>query len=123
MPSKLSKATRALPSIPKELIDQFVTGPMSAEAVNAASLAFKKALIERALGAELGHHLDAARSRWTGQGGAAFTALGEAWSARQRVIVGALDGFAAALRSTEHDNTTTDDTQAAAFGRAQQRLG
>jgi transposase-like protein len=30
---------------------------MSAEAVNAASVACKKALIERALGAELGHHL------------------------------------------------------------------
>jgi len=30
---------------------------MSGEAVNAASMAFKKALIERALGAELGHHL------------------------------------------------------------------
>jgi transposase-like protein len=50
-------AMAALPSIPKELIDQFVSGPMSAEAVNAASIAFKKALIERALGAELGHHL------------------------------------------------------------------
>jgi putative transposase len=50
-------AMAALPSIPKELIDQFVTGPMSAEAVNAASIAFKKALIERVLGAELGHHL------------------------------------------------------------------
>ena len=46
-----------LPSIPKELIDHFVSGPMSAEAVNAASMAFKKALIERALGAELSHHL------------------------------------------------------------------
>lgn len=60
MPKK-SKAAgaagAALPSIPKELIDQFVTGPMSADAVNAASLAFKKALIERALGAELSHHL------------------------------------------------------------------
>jgi hypothetical protein len=44
-------AAAALPSIPKELIDQFVTGPMSAEAVKAASMAFKKALIERALGA------------------------------------------------------------------------
>jgi len=56
MPSKtkaVKAAMAALPSIPKELIDQFVTGPMSAEAVNAASLAFKKALIERALGAEL----------------------------------------------------------------------
>jgi transposase-like protein len=30
---------------------------MTGEAVNAASMAFKKALIERALGAELGHHL------------------------------------------------------------------
>ncbi len=59
MPSKSqkTKATQALPTIPKELIDQFVSGPMSAEAVNAASMAFKKALIERALGAELTHHL------------------------------------------------------------------
>jgi putative transposase len=30
---------------------------MTAEAVNAAGVAFKKALIERALGAEMGHHL------------------------------------------------------------------
>jgi transposase-like protein len=52
-----AEASTALPSIPKELIDQFVKGPMSAEAVQAASAAFKKALIERALGAELGHHL------------------------------------------------------------------
>ena len=62
MPSrKTTKAAQAaaaaMPSIPKELIDQFVTGPMSAEAVNAASMAFKKALIERALSAELSHHL------------------------------------------------------------------
>jgi transposase-like protein len=49
-------ATAKLPTIPKELIDQFVTGPMSPEAVQAA-LAFKKALIERALGAELSYHL------------------------------------------------------------------
>jgi putative transposase len=47
----------ALPSIPKELIDRFVTGPMTGDAVNAATVAFKKALIERALGAELSHHL------------------------------------------------------------------
>jgi putative transposase len=59
MPSKTSKKkpAAALPSIPKELIDLFVSGPMSAEAVNSASMAFKKALIERALGAELSHHL------------------------------------------------------------------
>jgi putative transposase len=67
MPSKTSKkkAAAALPTIPKELIDQFVSGPMSAEAVNAASMAFKKALIERALGAELSHHLG--YPPWCGQ--------------------------------------------------------
>jgi len=60
MPSKTSKtkvAAQDLPSIPKEVIDQFVKGPMTGEAVNAASMAFKKALIERVLGAELTHHL------------------------------------------------------------------
>ena len=59
MPSKTSKKkpVAVLPSIPKELIDQMVSGPMDAEAVNAASMAFKKALIERILGAELSHHL------------------------------------------------------------------
>ncbi len=64
MPSKtklknaaIAARTAALPTIAKKLIDQFVNGPMSAEAVNAASMAFKKALIERALGAELSHHL------------------------------------------------------------------
>jgi Transposase, Mutator family len=50
-------ADAALPNIPSELIDQIVKGPMSADAVNAASKAFKKALIERCLGAELSHHL------------------------------------------------------------------
>jgi transposase-like protein len=60
MPSKTkksAKAAAALPRIPKELIDAFCTGPMTGEAVNAASMAFKKALIERALGGELSHHL------------------------------------------------------------------
>lgn len=63
MPSKtklknaaIAARSAALPKIPNELIDQFVTGPMTGEAVNAASMAFKKALIERAMGAELGHH-------------------------------------------------------------------
>ena len=59
MPSKTSKkkASVELPRIPKEVIEQLVSGPMTAEAVNAASMAFKKALIERALGAELTPHL------------------------------------------------------------------
>ena len=50
-------AVAAMPPIPKDIIDQFVTGPMSAESVESISLAFKKSLIERALGAELSHHL------------------------------------------------------------------
>ena len=41
-------AAAAMPSIPRELTDQFVTGPMSAEAVNAVSMAFNRVLIERA---------------------------------------------------------------------------
>ena len=64
MPSKtklknaaIAAKSAALPKIPNEVIDQFITGPMTGEAVNAASLAFKKALIERAMGAELGYHL------------------------------------------------------------------
>jgi putative transposase len=64
MPSKtkmknaaIAARSAALPRISDELMDQFVTGPMTGQAVNAATVAFKKALIERALGAELGHHL------------------------------------------------------------------
>ena len=59
---KMQKANAAaqaavLPKIAPELLDQLVKGPMSAEAVEDASRAFKKALIERALGAEMSHHL------------------------------------------------------------------
>jgi putative transposase len=46
-----------LPKIPKELLDRFVHGPMTAEAIQDVSMAFKKALIERAVGGELSHHL------------------------------------------------------------------
>ena len=56
MPSKtklknaaIAARSAASPSIAKELLDQFVTGPMTGDDVNAASMAFKKALIERAL--------------------------------------------------------------------------
>src|ERR1700733_16115445 len=60
MPSKANKLERAvakLPSIPRELVDQFLPGPMAGEAINAAGLAFKQALIEASLSAELSHHL------------------------------------------------------------------
>jgi putative transposase len=60
MPSrarKLDHAVARLPSIPKELVEQFLTGPMTGEAINAAGLAFKQALIEASLKAELSRHL------------------------------------------------------------------
>lgn len=59
MPSKRNKPAvdMTLPDIPKELLDQFVTGPMTVEAVEAATRKFKKAVIERALGGEMSHHL------------------------------------------------------------------
>ncbi len=54
----IAAMSAALPKIPPELMDQFITGPMmTGEAVNAATMAFKKALIERAMGGELAHHL------------------------------------------------------------------
>jgi putative transposase len=60
MPSKAKKVdcdVAKLPSIPKELVDLFLTGPMTGEAINAAGIAFKTALIEASLNAELSHHL------------------------------------------------------------------
>ena len=59
---KMQKANAAaqaavLPKIPPELLDQLVHGPMTPSAVDGVARAFKKALIERALGAEMNHHL------------------------------------------------------------------
>jgi transposase-like protein len=48
---------RALPASADQLLDELVTGPMTAEAVQDTIMQLKKALIERALGAEMGHHL------------------------------------------------------------------
>lgn len=50
-------ADAAQPRIPKELLDQLVTGPMTPSAVEDIMRDFKRALIERALGAEMNHHL------------------------------------------------------------------
>jgi hypothetical protein len=62
MPSKaklknaaIASKSGAQPKIPKELLDQFITDPMIGEAFNAASMAFKKGLVEQDMGAELGH--------------------------------------------------------------------
>jgi putative transposase len=47
-----------LEPVPSETLDQFVRqGPISAEELDAAVRRFKKAIIERALGGELTHHL------------------------------------------------------------------
>jgi len=54
---KLEREVRKLPAIPRELTRHFVDGPMTAEAVELASAVFKRALIEAALGTELGHYL------------------------------------------------------------------
>jgi putative transposase len=50
--------TEVLAPIPAEILDQLVrSGPLTAEDVETATRRFKKALIERALGGELTHHL------------------------------------------------------------------
>lgn len=48
---------RALPASAEKLLDELVTGPMTAEAVQDTIMQLKKALIERALSAEMGQHL------------------------------------------------------------------
>lgn len=54
----VATATEAvLPPIPSDWLDEVVSGPMSAEAVENLMRGFKKAVIERALGAEMSHHL------------------------------------------------------------------
>src|SRR5438874_10937675 len=60
MPRKLKSSMSEVPlaPIPDEILDQFVRqGPLSAEELDAAVRRFKKAIIERALGGELTHHL------------------------------------------------------------------
>ena len=52
------KPAEVLDPIPAEVLDQIVRdGPLTAAEVETATRRFKKALIERALGAELSHHL------------------------------------------------------------------
>ncbi|WP_415873330.1 IS256 family transposase, partial [Burkholderia ubonensis] len=65
MPMKKKRRTVAsqaaargpLPELPKELLDQLVKGPMTPAEVQDLMLAFNKALIERAMGAEMNLHL------------------------------------------------------------------
>jgi len=58
MPRKRKSTAPALAPVPAEILDQFApAGILTAAEVDAATRRFKKALIERALGAELTHHL------------------------------------------------------------------
>jgi len=52
-----SSGSGPLPELPRELIDHLVKGPMSPEQVGDLMLAFNKAVIERAMGAEMNLHL------------------------------------------------------------------
>jgi putative transposase len=60
MPRKPKSSTSEVPlaPIPSEILDQFVhQGPLTPEELDAVVRRFKKAIIERALGGELTHHL------------------------------------------------------------------
>ena len=61
MPRKTNKAATAdnaaLPQIPAELLEQLIPGPVTPAQLEAVFQRFKKAFIERALGAEMGQHL------------------------------------------------------------------
>jgi len=55
---KAQPSEAPLAPVPAEILDQFVhQGPLTPEELDAAVRRFKKAIIERALGAELTHHL------------------------------------------------------------------
>ena len=63
MPRKITdvqrsiEAAKSAPKIPEHLLDLFGPAIMTGEQINAAGAMFKRALIERALGGELTHHL------------------------------------------------------------------
>ncbi len=59
---KSTPSDAPLAPVPSEILDQFVgQGPLSHEELDAAVRRFKKAIIERALGGEMTHHLGYAR--------------------------------------------------------------
>ena len=128
MPGKTkttAAAARPLPSIPKELVDQFVGSPMSAQTVNELSFAFKKALIERALGAELSHHMGCAQGQakpetatYHRNGSGAKTVLTEDGPVRIEVPRDR-DGSSEPLLIPKHDRRFTgfDDKIVAMYGR------
>ncbi|WP_321889715.1 IS256 family transposase, partial [Burkholderia cenocepacia] len=67
--ARQAAARGPLPELPKELLDQLVKGPMTPTEVQDLMLAFNKAIIERAMGAEMNLHLGypSGQSKPTGQ--------------------------------------------------------
>ena len=61
MPRKTNKTattdTAAMPPIPAELLEQLIPGPVTPAQLDDVFQRFKKAFIERALGAEMSQHL------------------------------------------------------------------
>lgn len=55
--SRKKSPSSPVPAIPPELLDSLIRGPVTAEGFAELVLSFKKALMERALGGELTHHL------------------------------------------------------------------
>jgi WXG100 family type VII secretion target len=52
------------------------------------------------------------KGKWNGAGGQAFMVLHASWTEKHKFIVKALNDFEQSLRSTEKDNTSTDDNVA-----------
>jgi WXG100 family type VII secretion target len=75
------------------------------------------------LSMKLDGQIQGLQGKWAGAGGSAFFTLHQAWTEKQKVIVGALNEFEASLTSTEKDNISTDDAQSANYNRTAGRLG
>jgi WXG100 family type VII secretion target len=75
------------------------------------------------LALKLDGQIQGLQGKWAGAGGTAFFSLHQAWTEKQKIIVGALNEFEASLTSTEKDNISTDDAQMANYNRTAGRLG
>jgi len=60
---EIADAIHAAPPLPAGVVEQLVTGPMTAGQLEGMFRQLKKAVVERALGAELSHHLGLERSQ------------------------------------------------------------
>ncbi len=88
----------------------------------AESVSRARADVDR-LSATLADQLAGLHGRWSGRGGTAFGSLQRAWTERHRVVVGALERFDAALRTTEREVVGVDEEQGSAYAALVGRLG